>query len=454
MTARVLVVDDVEANVRLLEAKLQFEYYTVMTAFSGEEALGVARERNPDVILLDVMMPGLDGYETCRRLKAHPDTAHIPVIMVTALDERADRLRGLEVGADDFLSKPIDDVMLLARVRSLARHKSLMDELRVREAVGRRFGVIDPGGARDVGQAARILIIEEDVRRGERLKAALMQQQRPVLMHEVDAIGPGGQSSVELMIISMGGRAFDGLRLAARVRGQDGTRSLPILAIVDETDQDKARKALELGVNDFIYRPVDEEELQARVRTLVTRKRYVDSLRNAVDQSMEKAVTDQLTGLHNRRYMEANLKAHLNRARRGGPQVSVLITDIDHFKRVNDLFGHDAGDDVIREFAARLASNFRPQDLACRFGGEEFVVIMPDTSTDDAIMIAERLRASIEMAPFKIGKQRDDLTVTCSVGVAFGEPGDEGADAVLKRADQALYAAKQGGRNRVVAVAA
>lgn len=454
MTARVLVIDDVDANIRLLEAKLQFEYFTVLSATNGEDGLRRARNDNPDVILLDVMMPGLDGYETCRRLKAHPDTAHIPVIMVTALDERADRLRGLEVGADDFLSKPIDDVMLLARVRSLARHKSLMDELRVREAVGRRFGVIDPGGARDVGQAARILIVEEDVRRAERLKAALSQQQRPVLMHEVDAIGPGGQSSVELMIISMGGRAFDGLRLAARVRGQDGTRSMPILAIIDEVDQDKARKALELGVNDFIYRPVDEEELQARVRTLVTRKRYVDSLRNAVDQSMEKAVTDQLTGLHNRRYMEANLKAHLNRSRRGGPQVSVLITDIDHFKRVNDLFGHDAGDDVIREFAARLASNFRPQDLACRFGGEEFVVIMPDTSTDDAITIAERLRASIEMAPFKIGKQREDLTVTCSVGVAFGEPGDEGADAVLKRADQALYAAKQGGRNRVVAVAA
>lgn len=454
MTARVLIVDDVEANIRLLEAKLQFEYYTVLSATNGEDGLLKAQNENPDVILLDVMMPGLDGYETCKQLKAHPDTAHIPVIMVTALDERADRLRGLDVGADDFLSKPIDDVMLLARVRSLSRHKALMDELRVREAVGRRFGVIDPSTVRDVGQAARILIVEDEPRRGERLKRALTLQQRPVLMHEVESIGPAGQASVELMIISMGGKAFDGLRLAAHVRGQDGTRSMPILAIIEETDQEKARKALELGVNDFIYRPVDEEELQARVRTLVTRKRYVDSLRNAVDQSMEKAVTDQLTGLHNRRYMEASLKAHLNRTKRGGRPVSILITDIDHFKRVNDLFGHDAGDDVIREFAARLASNFRPQDLTCRFGGEEFVVIMPDTSPDDAIIIAERLRASIEMAPFKIGKQREDLSVTCSVGVAIGEPEDDGPNSVLKRADQALYAAKQGGRNRVVAVAA
>jgi two-component system cell cycle response regulator len=169
---------------------------------------------------------------------------------------------------------------------------------------------------------------------------------------------------------------------------------------------------------------------------------------------MELAVTDQLTGLHNRRYMESQLKSLLARSSRGGPPVSVLIADIDHFKRVNDLFGHDAGDDVIREFAARLASNFRPRDLACRYGGEEFVVIMPETNANDANMIAERLRSSIEEAAFFLGSARDTLEVTCSVGVAVAQTNELDYETLLKRADEALYVAKRSGRNKVVSQAA
>jgi two-component system, cell cycle response regulator len=454
MTARVLVVDDVEPNVRLLEAKLQHEYYTVLTANSGEAAIAKAHSENPDVILLDVMMPGLDGFETCKRLKDDPATRHIPVVMVTALDQREDRVRGLEVGADDFLSKPIDDVTLLARVKSLARFKAVADELRLREAAGRRMGVIEGAMARELGTNARILIVEDDPRRAARLKRTLEVEQRPMLMQDSNALGPMGQTTVELMIISASAESFDGLRLAAHVRSQEGTRNMPILAICESDEKHRALKALEVGVNDFIYRPIDDDELLARTRTLVKRKRHLDHLRVTVDSSMELAVTDQLTGLHNRRYMESQLKAHLNRASRGGPPVSVLIADIDHFKRVNDLFGHDAGDDVIREFAARLASNFRPRDLACRFGGEEFVVIMPDTNANDAMMIAERLRVSIEESPFVIGLARDRLDVTCSVGVAIAAQHEQDGDILLKRADEALYVAKRSGRNKVISQAA
>jgi two-component system cell cycle response regulator len=454
MTARVLVVDDVEPNVRLLEAKLQHEYYTVITANSGEDAMLKALRDNPDVILLDVMMPGLDGFETCRRLKEDAATRHIPVVMVTALDQREDRVKGLAVGADDFLSKPIDDVTLFARVRSLARFKSMADELRLREAAGRRMGVIEGTLSRDLGINARILIVEDDPRRAGRLKKILEVEQRPMLMQDSNDLGPMGQSTVELMIISTSGASFDGLRLAAHVRGQESTRNLPILAICEPDEKARALRALEVGVNDFIYRPIDDEELLARTRTLIRRKRHLDHLRLMVDSSMELAVTDQLTGLHNRRYMETQLKALLTRAARGGPPVAVLIADIDHFKRVNDLFGHDAGDDVIREFAARLASNFRPRDLACRFGGEEFVVIMPETNANDATMIAERLRASIEGTTFKVGAAREVLDITCSVGVAIGNASELDYEALLKRADEALYVAKRSGRNKVVAQAA
>src|SRR3954464_14676696 len=142
MTARILVVDDIESNVRLLQAKLSAEYYEVLTANDGPTALAIAQSERPDIVLLDVMMPGMDGFDVCRRLKEDADTRHVPVVLVTALDGRADRVAGLEAGADDFLTKPIDDVMLFARVRSLTRLKTVIDELREREASGRRMGVI------------------------------------------------------------------------------------------------------------------------------------------------------------------------------------------------------------------------------------------------------------------------------------------------------------------------
>src|SRR5687767_6106564 len=140
MSARILVVDDIDSNVRLLEAKLSAEYYEVLTASDGPTALAIAASESPDVVLLDVMMPGMDGFQVCRRLKDDPLTRHIPVVLVTALDGREDRIQGLEAGADEFLTKPIDDVMLLARVRSLTRLKAVTDELRQREASGRRIG--------------------------------------------------------------------------------------------------------------------------------------------------------------------------------------------------------------------------------------------------------------------------------------------------------------------------
>ena len=143
MTARVLVVDDLEPNVKLLEAKLRAEYFDVVSAYSGQEAVDTAISDQPDIILLDVMMPGMDGFEACRRIKENPETMHIPIVMVTALDQQTDRVVGLEAGADDFLTKPVEDLALFARVRSLSRLKMMTDELRARYATGKGLGVVD-----------------------------------------------------------------------------------------------------------------------------------------------------------------------------------------------------------------------------------------------------------------------------------------------------------------------
>ncbi|HEV7352855.1 MAG TPA: PleD family two-component system response regulator [Brevundimonas sp.] len=453
MTARILVVDDVPANIRLLEAKLTFEYYDVLTAPDGPTALEVAARDAPDIILLDVMMPGMDGYEVCRRLKANADTRHIPIIMVTALDGREERIRGLDAGADDFITKPIDDVILMARVRSLARLKLVTDELREREESGRRLGLIE-GVGRLRASGGRIIVVDDDAARAGRLMAGLADEHR--VSHEGDpaAALAASRGRVDLLIINAAADSFDGLRLAAQVRSQEGSRNLPILAIVNPGDRGRMVRALEIGVNDLLPRPVDPEELSARVRTQVKRKRYADFLREKLDFSLEMAVTDALTGLHNRRYMANQLQALIGRANHGGEPVAVLLLDIDHFKGVNDLFGHDAGDEVLREFGVRLATNVRAVDLPCRMGGEEFVVVMPGTRLEDAQRIAERIRINVEVAPFRILGGQESLPVTVSIGVAATRGNEETPESLLKRADDGVYEAKSSGRNRVIARAA
>ena len=451
MTARILVVDDVEANVRLLEAKLTLEYYDVLTCQDGATALKMAAAEQPDIILLDVMMPGMDGFETCRRLKADPRTNHIPVVLVTALDGREDRIKGLEAGADDFVTKPLDDVVLFARVRSLTRLKLVMDELREREESGRRLGVTTDGAGRLRGSGGRVLIVDDNPRQAEKISEELVREHRPSV--ETDAADGllASKGAIDLMIVNVAAAEFDGLRLIAQVRSAEPTRHLPILAVVDPADRPRLVKALELGVNDILAKPVDPEELAARARTQIRRKRYTDFLREKLDYSLEMAVTDALTGLHNRRYMAGQLQALVQRSNLGGDPVSVLVLDIDHFKAVNDGFGHDAGDEVLQEFAVRLATNVRAVDLPCRFGGEEFVIVMPDTKIEDAHRIADRIRRDVGAAPFRVMSGREQLSLTISVGVASSSGAGDTPEALLKRADEGVYEAKATGRNRVIA---
>jgi two-component system cell cycle response regulator len=453
MPGRILVVDDIETNVRLLEAKLQAEYYQVLAAANGQAALAMAVSERPDVILLDVMMPGMDGFEVCRRLKQDEATSHIPVVLVTALDGRADRITGLEAGADEFLTKPIEDPILLARVKSLTRLKMVIDELRQREATGRRLGMA-AAAAKLGGAGGRVLIVDDQERQASRISEELAREHRPIIEPDPERGHLTAKGPVDLAIVNATAKGFDGLRFGAELRAEEATRHLPILGIVDPNDRARLVKALEIGFNDVIARPVDPEELTARVRSLIKGKRYADFLRNHLEHSLELAVTDPLTGLHNRRYMEGQLEALTRRAERGGEPVAALMLDLDHFKHINDSFGHDAGDEVLRVFAVRLASNVRAMDLPCRYGGEEFIVIMPDTGLDDAHRIAERIRKHVAGTPFKVGEGRDLIDVTISIGVAATLGANDTAQALLKRADNAVYEAKAAGRNVVIARAA
>ena len=457
MTARVLVVDDVAANVKLLEARLSAEYFDVVTAMSGEQVLAICERAECDLVLLDVMMPDLDGFEVCRRLKTNPATHHIPVIMVTALDQPADRVRGLEAGADDFLTKPIPELALIARVRSLSRLKMITDELRMRAVTSREIGIESPEreAVADTGRSGRVLIVDDRAASHERIAAMLAEEQSvDVEADPSEALFRAADGNYDLLIVSLGLENFDALRLCSQLRSLDRTRNIPILAITEPDSNARMVRGLEIGVNDYLMRPIDKNELLARARSQVRKRRYTERLRDNVQISIEMAITDALTGLFNRRYMESHLASLLEQASARGKPLAVLVLDIDYFKSINDSHGHDAGDDVLREFALRIKRSIRGIDLACRFGGEEFVVVMPETDIAVAAMVAERLRRRIAAEPFAINAGGNSIPVTISIGIAALRGAEDNAASVLKRADQALYRAKRDGRNRVVPDAA
>lgn len=458
MTARVLVVDDLEPNVKLLEAKLRAEYFDVLGAYSGQEAITLAVQEKPDIILLDVMMPGMDGFETCRRLKSDPETMHIPVVMVTALDQQADRIAGLEAGADDFLTKPVEDLALFARVRSLTRLKMMTDELRARYATGKDLGIVGKIDLEGNQNEARLFLIDDNPEQAARLVAAIGEDVEQIV-HEADpetALARARTGDFDLIMVNLSIEAMDPLRLCSSIRSFEETRLTPILAVVRHGDTRKLVRALDIGVNDYVTRPVDRNELTARVTTQLRRKRYVDQLRSSFQVSLEMAVTDQLTGLYNRRYLASHLSAMFDRAYWTGRPLSVMVLDIDHFKNVNDTHGHDVGDKVLKEFAERIANSVRGIDLACRYGGEEFLIAMPDTDLAFASVVAERLRHEIANAKFNLNAGRDELNVTVSIGLSSTEngPEEDSAQKLIKRADEALYEAKSAGRNRVIKSAA
>ncbi|MEX2453734.1 MAG: PleD family two-component system response regulator [Rhodospirillaceae bacterium] len=453
MSARILVVDDIAANVRLLEAKLLVEYYEVLTARDGASALEIVTASMPDIVLLDVMMPIMDGFEVCRRIKQNPVTAHIPVVMVTALSEISDRVRGLEAGADDFLTKPVNDLALFARIRSLVRLKRALDEWRARESTFTQFGLAVAAALENADSGLReVLLLADDYGPSQRIAETLAAEGYSVT-HSTstdDAMARATAGSFHLILADDRVAGEDVLRFCSQLRSNETTRHCPVLIMLDDGDTERLAKALDLGVNDYLVRPVNRDELTARARTQIRRKQVEDNLRHQYEKSLTAAVTDSLTGLYNRRYLETHFEEVTRDLGGTAKPVSVLVIDVDHFKPVNDRFGHAAGDEVLRALAKRILGGIRGFDTAIRFGGEEFVVLMPNVDSRAAYHAASRIRALVEDEAFVISEEGESLPVTVSIGVASGIAGDAQLGGLLERADQALYTAKNAGRNRVV----
>jgi two-component system cell cycle response regulator len=375
--------------------------------------------------------------------------------MVTALSDAEDRVRGLDAGAEDFLTKPVDDFLLNSRVSTLMRYNAVTSELRKREASGLKTGAVEAALVDEANVSARVFLIDDNPRSSARIASMLREQgHRVMTLLESGNMGDLAKERTDVLLVSLLSTSFDPLKLCSHFKTSEVTRAVSILLICDPLERAKAIKGLEIGASDVIMAPIDKQELLARVRTQTRRTRYVEILRERVDRGLELSVIDQLTGLYNRRYMNNQLQQFMHRAVIGNKPLSVMMLDIDHFKHINDTYGHQAGDEVLQEIADRLRQNVRPMDVVCRPGGEEFLVILPDTPGDLAYAAAERVRRAVAAGTFSVLGDSRQVSVTISAGVSSLTGVDDTMADLTGRADTALYQAKSAGRNRVESIAA
>ncbi|RDC71149.1 diguanylate cyclase [Rhodovulum sp. 12E13] len=473
MGGRILVVDDVATNRILLRAKLSIACYEVLQAADGTRALELARSARPDLILLDLAMPGMDGLEVLAALKAEAETAAIPVVVVTAQADTRSRLAALRAGAEDYLAKPVDDAILSARVRSLLRTRMLAEELALREGTWRALGFgeaqarVEWGGAEAAAAPARVALVGPDRLTTRGWQRALA----PRLPHRFDAMtraealrlarsgaaddarDPGDDVPEVVVLGADLASPGDGLMLLSELRASPATRHAAILVVLGAGAPQLGPMALDLGASDLLEQPAEPEEMALRVATQLRRARAADAMRRRLREGLQMAVTDPLTGLPNRRYALSHLGRVAERAARRGSGFAALVLDLDHFKQVNDAHGHAAGDSVLRAVADRLQRGLRAVDLLARIGGEEFLAVLPDTGRDGARTVAERLRSAVAALPVPL-PGGGSVAPTVSIGLACVDAGPPGGsptdvDTLIERADRALYRAKSAGRDRV-----
>lgn len=455
MAGRILILDSVATNRIVLKVKMKAAQYDVDSCGSHEEAQALLKTQKPDLLLVNMSDPVEDRYAFCRKLRANPETASIGIICVGVADTARARFAAIDCGADDVLPRPISDTLMMARIRNILRNRNVGLEWQLRDGTRRALGFEE--AAAPMLRPINAFIVTSQTS----FPADVHHNINDALRQAIPIIAPRGTlnkdalpNSAEILIIdgsSKEMKSTEVFQLIAELQSRPATRQAAMMTIVPAGKDGMASMALDLGTDDVVFDSIGADELQLRLNKLVLNKTRRDQMNNTVRDGLNAAVTDPLTGLFNRRYAEMHLTQIAEQSRETGSDYALMVIDIDHFKSINDSYGHAAGDEILKSLSARIRNNLRPIDLMARIGGEEFLVIMPRTSDDLARLAADRLRRLVNDAPFQISKGPRDIPVTISVGVAVDKAtakSPENTD-IIERADAALYCAKTSGRNMV-----
>jgi two-component system, cell cycle response regulator len=446
MTAKILIVDDLKFNIDLLEEHLQNDLYEIHRAYNGQEALSKTLSVRPDLILMDVMMPVIDGLSATKTIRQTPEIAHIPIIMITALTSVDDRINSLFCGADDYMNKPINYLLLKKRIKSLLRLKYFTDEIILRAGID---GAIPNNNVLDIDIAgSKILIIDEDTELTNSISSKLKRKNLiiDVCKDSKKAIASCLGDKYSLIILNTEITDVNAIELCVKIKNNTQLKSIPILVLVDEYDEDTLMKSLEIGINDYFLIPHEISELIAKVILQIKKFHYVENLRMSY---LRNATMDELTQTYNRNYLESYFKNLIANLQKEEKRSIICVIDIDDFKKLNDVYGHITGDKVLKSVASIFLKNIRSSDFIARIGGEEFIVILHDVIREEARLIIDKLREKISNTQFLDYSENNKIKCTISGGIDEIQKNDSLASAV-DRADKNLYKAKNSGKNMII----
>jgi two-component system cell cycle response regulator len=446
---RVLIAEDSTVARKLLERNLQQMGYEVVAAEDGAKAWDAYQHAPTPIVITDWEMPHMNGVELCRAIRQHPTEHYTYLMMLTARGQKEDKLQALDAGADAFLNKPLDIAELQANLRVAERilqaeadlqaqkrqlqdlneelvsqNEQLQQSYRLVEYANRRFSEL----FENVPIACFTVDIEGSIREWNLAAQQLYGYTKEEVLHQpfYTRVFRGASASKMHEILQ---RVIQG----------------SVMAGIESEDYDSEGNLHYVLRSVFPIRNPNREVVGAIVSVVdVTYRVEYENQLKALNQKLQSlAVTDGLTGLHNHRAFQDYLEEQFQTAMRNKQPLALILMDVDHFKQYNDTYGHQAGDEVLRQVAQILQTNVREGDFVARYGGEEFVVVLPRTDSESAVAVAERLRRAVESAEWQL------RPVTGSFGVASIRPDMETRQELIEAADQALYQAKKNGRNRV-----
>lgn len=424
MQIQVLLLEPSRLYQQILREMLSQHQDVKLTIHEGSQSgLEATRLQHFDLICVSMHLADGSGIDFCEKARAEPALSSVPILLITSENNQETLGRALRAGATDILKKS---------------EISAFDE---------RMASLLPIASGSVGISGKILLIEDDPDQAKALSMALEHSDFEVIVTKSveEALAGMETQGIDVVLADvLLGNGQTGIDFIRQLRTRSAWQTVPVMALSAAKDERRRLMVLSSGAQDFMSKPVSNEELVIRLRNLLSTRRLFQQIERDRERLREMATTDALTGLYNRAFLVESAERRLSEAKRHKQPVSLIIGDIDFFKKINDTHGHDQGDVVLRAVGKLLSTFFRDEDLPARFGGEEFVILLNHCNGENALRKAEALRQAI--SDLKPG----DLTVTMSLGVTERSGENETFDQLFKRADDALYKAKHGGRNQVV----
>jgi two-component system cell cycle response regulator len=451
--ARIMIVNDDPENAKLLSAKLAKNQYEVLQAYGGMEAIEKAIKNSPDLILIDIMMSDLNGYEVTKWLKNESKTAHIPVILITALDSSKDKMQVFKSGADDFLSKPVNTIELLARVKSMLQLKKYQEQLLILRRSEEKFAF--SGNQKVVTEQEknlpRVLLVTDDEKDTKLIKSYLHSQTYHVMLagNGKEALDLAITEKIDLILLDITMLDVDDFKTCKRLKEMDETRNIQIILITDLLKLEDKIHGFESGADDFLFKPFNSSELLAKIKVLLKKKSYIDEINRHYEAALSSAITDGLTGLYNRTYLNQLLDQEVKRSMRHGYQIALIMIEFDDFKIYNDALENLDGDNIFRELAQQIRKNIRDIDIATRYGGKKLVIVLPYTDREGALGVAERILKMFHSQTFDQDFNSIPKNISASISIALCPTDARTKESLIQKADTALYRAKKQGKNQI-----